>query len=175
MSHSGCVENGQCSLFAEAIGLNNHFRRHPIWKVYRLQDMLSRWRMLFNKLRYLIRAEAPGATHQSGPETLMHKRDFPIDEPTHQDLVRFPHGQSRTENLFAKRVRPPTAHDLAAHNGLRKRRHRPLRRLQDDAMLLDERDCLSGRQSCLLCKRSVARVTSRFRNDTVRQIGRIRL
>ena len=69
----------------------------------------------------------------------MDKGDLAIDEATHEDIVALPDNSRRREYLVTFRMRPPTTPNWLSSYDLSKRRDRPLRSLEYDTVLTNER------------------------------------
>jgi len=48
-------------------------------------------------------------SNKSGPQPPMYKRDLPVDQPTHEDIVAVADRARHREDLMTLRMRPPTA------------------------------------------------------------------
>jgi hypothetical protein len=73
----------------------------------------------------------------------MDKRDFALDQATHEDLVALPDGSRHRENLVTFRMRPPATPNWLSNYRRNKRRDRPLRGLEYDTVLTNESESLA--------------------------------
>jgi len=101
-------------------------------------NVAARWHVLVPDLGQLLGHEAVGESNQRRPEPAMNQRDLAVEEPTHEDLLGFGDGFQDGVDVVAPRVRPPTAFDGFADDGLGETRRGSLRRSQHDTMLPDK-------------------------------------
>ncbi len=72
----------------------------------------------------------------------MDKGDLSAHEATHQDFLEIADGLGDLEYLVATGMRPPAAPNRTTRDSCRDGRNRPGGRLEDDAVLANERGCL---------------------------------
>jgi hypothetical protein len=70
----------------------------------------------------------------------MDKSDLTLDEATHEDIVAVADRSRHGEDLVTFRMRPPVTPNRLSSDNLSKRRDRPLRSLEDDTVLTNERE-----------------------------------
>ena len=73
----------------------------------------------------------------------MDKSDLALDEATHEDIVAVANSSRHREDLVTFRMRPPATADWRFSYDLSKRRDRPLRGLEYDTVLTNERESLA--------------------------------
>jgi hypothetical protein len=73
----------------------------------------------------------------------MDKSDLTLDEATHEDIVAGADRSRHGEDLVTFRMRPPATPNRLSSDDLSKRRDRPLRSLEDDTVLTNERKRLA--------------------------------
>ena len=109
-------------MFADCFGLLRNVGRHPLRKRNLAICMATRCRVLLLNLSELLRREALGEPNQRGPQPSMNQGDLPVNQPTDKDFLRLADGFENPVDLAALRVRPPTALDRLADDGLRETR-----------------------------------------------------
>ena len=72
----------------------------------------------------------------------MDKRDLALDEATHEDIIAVADRSRHREDLATLRMRPPAPSNGLSSYDLRKRRAGPLRGLQYNTALANEREGL---------------------------------
>jgi hypothetical protein len=90
--------------------------------------------------RKMIRWQPGRRSDQSRPQPPMDKRDLALDETAHQDIVAIPDEARHREDLVTFRMRPPATPNRLSSDNLSKRRDRPLRSLEYDTVLTNERE-----------------------------------
>jgi len=75
---------------------------------------------------------------KSGPQPPMDKRDLPVDQPTHEDIVAVSDGSRHREDLMTLRMRPPATSNRLSGDDVRKRWDGPSRGLKHDAVFANE-------------------------------------
>ena len=100
--------------------------------------MRSRLGVLLLDRRQPIFPQLRSQPNQGRPESLVHERDLPVDEPKAQDIGRIVDGPKREEDLGAFRVTPPASADRLAGNSFGQVRHRSFAGRQSDAVPRDE-------------------------------------
>jgi hypothetical protein len=73
----------------------------------------------------------------------MDKGDHTLDEATHEDIVAVADRSRHCEDLVTFRMRPPATQNRLSSDDLSKRRDRPLRSLEYDTVLTNERERLA--------------------------------
>jgi len=73
----------------------------------------------------------------------MDKRDLALNEATHEDIVAVADSSRHREDLVTLRMRPPATPNWLSSDDLSKRLGRPLRRLEGDTVLTNERERLA--------------------------------
>jgi hypothetical protein len=73
----------------------------------------------------------------------MDKRDLAQDEAAHEDVVAVADSSRYREDLVTPRMRPPAAPNWLSGDDLSKRWDRPVRGLEHDTVLPNERESLS--------------------------------
>jgi hypothetical protein len=68
----------------------------------------------------------------------MDKRDLPVDQPTHEDIVVVADRSRHREDLMTLRMRPPATSNRLSRYDLSKRRDGPSRGLKHDAVFANE-------------------------------------
>lgn len=81
--------------------------------------------------------------NQRCPVPTMDIRDLTIDQAADENVVRIADCAGESEDLTAAGMGPPTPAKGLTHDRLDEGGHRPGRRLEDDAVLAHERNCLS--------------------------------
>ena len=77
------------------------------------------------------------------PQPPMDKGDLALDEATDENVAALADRSRHREDLVTLRMSPPAAPNRRSSDSLGKRRHRPLRRLEDDTVLSNERESLA--------------------------------
>jgi hypothetical protein len=90
----------------------------------------------------LLGRETRREPNERWPEPTMNQRDLAIDETANEHLLGIGDGLKDCEDVMALRVRPPTALDWLADDGLCEARDRSFGRHQDNAVFPDEGQCL---------------------------------
>ncbi len=72
----------------------------------------------------------------------MNKADFPLHKAADKNLLAVSNRSRQHKDLVAFRVPPPTPLNGLAGNRFSERHNRALRRLQNDAVITDEGNCL---------------------------------
>jgi len=101
-------------------------------------DVTARRRVLLHNLCELLGREVLRKPDKRRPQSPMNQRDLAVDEPAHENLVGVDDSPKDRVYMVALWVRPPTPFDVLADDSLRKSRHSPFGRNEDDAMLSDE-------------------------------------
>jgi hypothetical protein len=73
----------------------------------------------------------------------MDKSDLTLNQATHEDIVTVADRSRHREDLVTFRMRPPATPNWLSTYDLRKRRDRPLRGLEYDAVLTNKSDSLA--------------------------------
>jgi hypothetical protein len=73
----------------------------------------------------------------------MDKRDLALYQSTHEDIVAVTDRSRHGEDLVTLRMRPPATPNRLSSDDLGKRRGRPLRGLEYDTVLTNERERLA--------------------------------
>jgi hypothetical protein len=68
----------------------------------------------------------------------MDKRDLPLDQPTHEDIVAVADRSRHREDLMTLRMRPPVTSNRLSREDLSKCRDGPSRGLKHDAVFANE-------------------------------------
>ena len=117
-------------------------RRNPIGKGDLFGHVTSRRGVDLAHLRKVIRWKPARRSNKSWPQPPMDKRDLPVNETAHENIVAVANRSRHRENLVTFRMRPPaTPHWLASY-GLSNRRDRPLRGFEHDTVLTNESESL---------------------------------
>jgi len=100
--------------------------------------MPARRRVHFTDARERPLRQPGRQPNQCGPEPLVNEGDLALDGATDQDSLGVPNRAGDLEDPMAAGMGPPAAADPLARDGLCERRDRPLRRLENDAVLANE-------------------------------------
>src|SRR6266478_8559890 len=112
------TEGSKCLFLADGLGFRRNVRRHPIRERHLVTHVATGCRVLLSDLGQLLGREAAGEPNQRWPEPAMNQRDFAIDEPANKDLLGFENCFKDGVDVMILRVRPPTALDWFADDGL---------------------------------------------------------
>ena len=113
-------------------------RRNPIGEGDFFGDVPSRIRVDLAHLREVMRWKLAGRSDKSRPHPTMDEGNLAFDEATYENVAAVPDRSRHRENLATLRMRPPAAPNWLSSYGLRERRDRPLRGLEDDAVLTNK-------------------------------------
>jgi hypothetical protein len=72
----------------------------------------------------------------------MDKRNLPLDKATHEDIVAVADRSRHREDLVTFRMRPPATPNWLSSDDISKGRGRPVRSLEHDTVLTNERERL---------------------------------
>lgn len=139
-------------LLREASGRCAHLRRHPLRKRDFARHVTSRTRMHLAHPREAIGWQPPRRPDKRGPHPPMHQCDLVLDETAHQDLVALADCPRHGEDFLASPVRPPAAPNGLSGDGRGKRRHRPLRGLENHTVPPNESESLACAHHHLICR-----------------------
>ena len=129
-------------LLREVLGLLLNTSRNPRGERYLVFDMLARRRVLFSKLGDLAGSEVARGTNQVWPQSSMNQRHFAADEPADQYLPGVSNGIQESEYSMTLRMSPPATLDHLPNDCFGQARGISFGRDEDDAMLLNEGQCI---------------------------------
>jgi hypothetical protein len=84
-------------------------RRDPIGERHFFGHVASRTRVDFTHAREVNRWNPTRCSDKSGPQPPMDKRDLPVDQSTHEDVVAVADRSRHREDLMTLRMRPPAS------------------------------------------------------------------
>jgi hypothetical protein len=125
-------------LLVDSLGLRRNFGRDPLRERHDATGVATRSCVLLSNLSKLLGCEAFGEPHEGRPKPPVNQRDFSVDQPAHENLVRVGHRPKDRVDLMALWMSPPAALDVFADDSFRKARRSPFGRSEDDAVLSDE-------------------------------------
>jgi hypothetical protein len=113
-------------------------RWNPIGERHFFGHVASRTRVDLRHTREVNSSKLTRRSDKSRPQPPMDKRDLPLDQPTHEDIVAVADRSRYREDLMTLRMRPPATSNRLSRYDLHKRRDRPSRGLKHDAVFANE-------------------------------------
>jgi hypothetical protein len=113
-------------------------RRDPIGERHFFGHVASRSRVDLRHTREMNSSKPTRRSDKSRPQPPMDKRDLPVDQPTHEDIVAVADRSRHREDLMTLRMRPPATSNRLSRYDLSKRRDGPSRGLKHDAVFANE-------------------------------------
>ena len=79
--------------------------------------MVASRRVSFHNLAKVLARKPIDDTNQGRPQSAMHQRDLPIDEPAYENGLELPNSAGDREHLMTLSMTPPASTSGFAHNG----------------------------------------------------------
>ena len=113
-------------------------RWDPIGEGHLFGHVVSRTRVDLRHTREVNSSKPTRRSDKGRPQPPMDKRDLPVDQSTHEDIVAVADRSCHREDLMTLRMRPPVTSNRLSRYDLSKRRDGPSRGLKHDAVFANE-------------------------------------